>query len=287
MSKQPNRGSQKRRPQQRKGRTAMAAKSGSANRTTWLVVGVVLAVGIALTAVFAASNKASAVGPQPGKDHWHAALGVYYCDQWLGDGSGEGVWQWPAATAAGSPARVGTSQYAGLHSHADGIIHMEPVAPDESGEDATVGNYFDFGGWDLSESGFSFLGTTAENGDKCGDEPGTLRWATAKFDGNPDAKQSYTEGQGNPADFKLNESDIVVIAFLPESKSLDSLGNPPSLANLLGAEGREGQEAMPTVPGTTAPAGPSTTAPANTATTEPNNPATTNPGTGSPATTGP
>src|SRR6188508_2910870 len=44
MSKQPNRGSQKRRPQQRKGRTAMAAKGGKSNRTTWILVGGVLVV---------------------------------------------------------------------------------------------------------------------------------------------------------------------------------------------------------------------------------------------------
>jgi hypothetical protein len=57
MSKQPNRGSQKRRPQQRKGRTAMAAKGGKSNRTTWILVGGVLVVGIALIVAFASSDK--------------------------------------------------------------------------------------------------------------------------------------------------------------------------------------------------------------------------------------
>jgi hypothetical protein len=268
MSKQPNRpGSQKRRPQQRKGRTAMAAKGGRANRTTWILVGGVLVVGIALIAAFASSDKeASSVGPQPGRDHWHAALGVYDCDHWLGDATGTGVWQWPAATGQGSPARVGTNIYAGLHSHGDGIIHMEPVAPDESGDRATVGRYFEFGGWDLGTSGYSFLDTTVKNGDECGGKPSVLRWATAKFNGDPNADQKYTEQRGNPADFKLNDGDVVVIAFMPASESFAKLGNPPSLVNLPGAEGREGQGGtMPTIP----PTNPATTAGTTPATSKP------------------
>jgi hypothetical protein len=62
MSKQTTRRApQKRRPQQRKGRTAMAAKGGKANnRTTWILVGVVLLIGIALlVAVASSSDKSS------------------------------------------------------------------------------------------------------------------------------------------------------------------------------------------------------------------------------------
>jgi hypothetical protein len=63
MSKQPNRrGPQKRRPQQRKGRTAMAASGGKKNRTTWLLVGGVLVVGIALLVAFASSDKKNGAG---------------------------------------------------------------------------------------------------------------------------------------------------------------------------------------------------------------------------------
>ncbi len=59
MSKQPNRrGPQKRRPQQRKGRTAMAAKGVKGkNRTTWIMVAVVLVIGGALLVAFASSSK--------------------------------------------------------------------------------------------------------------------------------------------------------------------------------------------------------------------------------------
>jgi hypothetical protein len=64
MSKQTTRRApQKRRPQQRKGRTAMAAKGGKANnRTTWIMVAVVLAVGIALVVAFASGSKKKQAG---------------------------------------------------------------------------------------------------------------------------------------------------------------------------------------------------------------------------------
>jgi hypothetical protein len=234
-------------------------------------------VGVALI-VYARNTAPSPVGPYVSSSshttdtHWHAALGVYYCDHWLGDSTGEGLWTWPYATPSGSPARNDNrSAYAGLHSHGDGIIHMEPAVSAEAGRNATVGLYFDYGGWKLSSTGFSFLGTTVNNGDKCGNKPGTVQWATAKWDRTAD-KQKFTVQSGDPAKYKLYDDDIVVIAFLPEGKTVDSLGNPPSLPKLAGATNTEtppGQmppiAQSPTTTGT-----PATTAkPSSTATTKP------------------
>jgi hypothetical protein len=138
----------------------------------------------------------------------------------------------------------------------------------EAGKNATVGLYFDYGGWKVSETGFSFLGTTVNNGDKCGDKPGKLVWATGKWDGStPPGKQKMTVQTGDPAKYKLYNDDIVVIAFLPEGKTIDSIGNPPSLAKLGSALGAESAPpgAMPTVPTAQSP----TTAKSSTATTSP------------------
>jgi hypothetical protein len=231
-------------------RTIRSARRSNRTRWWYALVAMVVVAGLALI-VFARSQTANAVGPQPGRDHWHAALGVYDCNHWLGDSTGKGVWLWPATTDQGYPARVGTNQYAGLHSHDDGIIHMEPVSADESGNNATVGRYFQFGGWKLSATGYSFLGNTVQNGEKCGRQPAVLRWETATFNGNVNGVQSYVEHTGDPANFKLNNGDIVVIAFVPRTASLAALGNPPSLPNLPGALGREGHgggTTMPTVP---------------------------------------
>jgi hypothetical protein len=180
--------------------------------------------------------------------HWHAALGVYNCDHWMGDGSGNGIWAWPYATPQGAPARAdNTNVYAGIHSHGDGIIHMEPAEAWDAGMNTTVGRYFDYGGWKLSSDGYTFLGATVKNGDKCGAAPGTLQWAIGKWDGTS-ATQRMTVERGDPSEYKLYNDDIVVIAFLPSAKTIDSIGNPPSLQNLgaaLGVEAPPGQ--MPAV----------------------------------------
>jgi hypothetical protein len=241
-------------------------------------------VGIALI-VYARSTAPAPVGPflsdanNPTKKdtHWHAALGVYDCDHWLGDSTGTGVWNWPFATPGGQPARSdNTNVYAGLHSHDDGIIHMEPAVSAEAGKNATVGLYFDYGGWKLSSSGYTFLGQTVKNGDKCGTQAGTLQWAIGKWDGNPNysVQQKLTVQPGDPAKYKLYNDDIVVLAFLPPGKTIDGIGNPPSLsklANALGAEAAPGQ--MATVPSptpTTANSSTATSSPANaTPTTKP------------------
>ena len=178
--------------------------------------------------VYVGSNAASNVDT-----HWHAALGVYDCDHSMGDANGSAATcTWPAMTDQGYPARAGANVYEGLHSHEDGIIHMEPATADEAGRYATVGRYFEFGGWKLSAASFDFLGTTREDGDSCNGHKGVVSWALAKFDGDAKNPQNYVVQQGNPGDYKLYNGDVIVVAFLPKGESITHLGNPPSLANL-------------------------------------------------------
>jgi len=239
-------------------RAAVRSAKRSRHNTWWYgLTAIVVIIGVALV-VYARATAPSPVGPflqnasGTKKDtHWHAALGVYDCDHWMGDTPGSGIWNWPNATSSGSPSRASNpSVYAGMHSHDDGVIHMEPVTSDEAGKNATVGTYFDFGGWKLSSSGYTFLGTTVKNGDKCGTSPGTLQWELGKWDGT-NGKQKYTVQSGNPRSHKLLEGDIVVIAFLPPGKTLASIGDPPSvknLANALNAEAPAGAGPATTMP---------------------------------------
>ncbi len=195
------------------------------------------------------------------------------------------MWNWPNATPSGSPARAAnTNEYAGLHSHDDGVIHMEPAVSEEAGKNATVGLYFEFGGWKLNQTGFTFLGTTVKNGDKCGTQPGTLQWMTASWDGNTakDAKQKYTVQTGNPAKWKLHQYDIVVLAFLPSGKSITSIGNPPSLPNLATALGVENGQQPATATTMPAISTPATTAPKTGTTTKPTSGSTVTPTTSKP-----
>jgi hypothetical protein len=239
-------------------RAAVRSAKRSRQNTWWYgLTAIVVIAGIALIA-YTQATKPTAVGPflqdssgTKQNTHWHAALGVYDCDHWMSDGTGAGVWNWPNANTAGNPARASnTSVYAGLHSHDDGVIHMEPLVSEEAGKNATVGLYFTFGGWKLSSTGFSFLGTTVKNGDKCGTGTGTVQWELARWD-LTSGKQKYTVETSNPAKYKMFQDDIVVIAFLPKGKTLASIGDPPSVPNLAKALGvSEAPGAATSVPAT-------------------------------------
>jgi hypothetical protein len=246
-------------------RAAVRSAKRTKNNTWWYgLTALILIAGIALVVYARANNNdvlplvfdqnQPANSPHNIKAHLHAALGVYDCDHWVGDQNGTGVWQWPASTPDGRPGQVGNiNAYAGMHSHSDGIIHMEPTTADAAGKHATIGKYFDYGGWDVSSTGYDFLSANNEvkvkNGDKCGSEPGKLQWATSKLEGSDTAKQlTWTAHTGNPGGFKLNNDDVVVIAFLPESKSVVNLPNPPSLVHLPDAINNEGNSTPTTLP---------------------------------------
>jgi hypothetical protein len=200
--------------------SALAAGCGG---TPWSIAGPVSTVG---PFVIDRANPAKA------DTHWHAALGVYACDHWLGDDTGTGIWQWPNATVDGEPARAADpSRYAGLHSHDDGVIHMEPATPDEAGWNATLGKYFEFGGWHVSADRFDFLGAQVKNGDDCDGVPGKLSWKVARWNGTL-GRQRYTIERGDPARFKLYNADVVVLAFLPAGRASAVTGDPPSLVYL-------------------------------------------------------
>jgi hypothetical protein len=232
-------------------RTAVhSAKRSRSNNWWYGITALVLIVGMGLL-VYARRSEPPEVGPfimdsaNPANPrnknaHWHAALGVYDCDRWLGD-SGDGVWNWPYANANGGPSRAEAQNvYAGMHSHTDGIIHMEPSVSEDAGANATLGRYMRYGGWSVDEAGFEFLGTKRSNGDTCAGKPGRFQWATAAWDGTePPGKQKFTVRTGNPSDRKLDNGEIVILAFLPEGKDIVAIGNPPSIKNLPGAENIE------------------------------------------------
>ena len=180
--------------------------------------------------------------PTKADTHWHAALGVYGCDHWLGDHTGAGIWNWPFATPEGAPARASEADlYAGLHSHDDGIIHMEPLLASEAGSNATIGLYIEYGGWKVSDHGFSFLDTSVENGNRCGGRPAAFQWEVGRWNGDVTGKrrQTYTVEAGDPAHYKLYDNDIVVLAFLPQGTPIASIGDPPSRPHLPSAIGAE------------------------------------------------
>jgi hypothetical protein len=242
---------QKRRPQARKGRTASAARAGArkTDRTSWIAAGAIVVVGVLLVVLLRPSDS-SAGGVELG-DHWHSALGVYACDHWDGDAN----WSTPTNPSTRTPVRVDSVAYAGLHSHQDGLIHMEPQTSDEVGRHGTLGTYFKMNGFELSSTHVKFSSADLKNGDRCGKARGTLHWLV-----------NGKERTGNPSGYILHDGDWVVVAFVPDTKKITSLGKPPSFKNLAHPNAMEGQTPT-TTPSTPTSAPVPTTTSASTSTT--------------------
>ena len=144
--------------------------------------------------------------------------GVDDCGKWTPN--------WLTTFSGGNPStpvRAGTSIYAGWHSHGDGLIHMEPQSSADTGNHATVGEYFKFVGFKISATSIKFgtldPSTTVieKNGDKCGTRPGVLRWAV-------NGKQK----KGNPGKYKLNQGDVIELVFSPPLQPIPPKTQVPS-----------------------------------------------------------
>ena len=178
--------------------------------------------------------------PVANQDHWHAAYGIYACDKFL-----------PPLTDERDPK--------GIHSHGDGIIHIHPFVRSAAGKNATLEVFEDAIGLELSDDRIEVPGgETYEAGDtKC------------------DGKDAIVQVKVNEKlittavdKFKMNDGDLITIAFAPKGAELPA---PPSASDLSRLDPQtdeiipEGETTTPpptdenttTVPGDT-----STTAPA-------------------------
>jgi hypothetical protein len=160
-------------------------------------------------------------------DHWHAAIGVNICGDWLSD---------PAefTRRADTP-----NVYAGLHTHADGFIHVEVAVSSEAGNNATLGRFLEYGGWSVSDNSLSVWGgpsadpakTVWTNGDECppgspnGGQQGVVKWSL-------DCKAR----SGDPNGYKIKDGAVVALAFLPDAVDI---GVPPNATSAPVGEGGE------------------------------------------------
>ena len=131
-------------------------------------------------------------------DHIHAALGISICG-------------FPAENAPTFEVQAGTETKAGLHSHGDGLLHIHPFTEEEAGDGATVGRFMDYGGWEVADDHLTlWADLTVTDGDPCPDgRPGNVRWAV-----------NGEEQDGNPADYKPDDQDVIEIAFLPDGEPI-------------------------------------------------------------------
>lgn len=202
----------------------------------------------------AASNPLKSEKPRPpaqsknfAGDHWHAAYGIYICDQFV-----------PNISSDRDPN--------GIHTHDDGIVHIHPFTRAVSGRKATFGVYAETVGLKVSDKRVQVPGgKNYSNGDSCGERKGNIK-----------VYLNGKERTGDPKKIRLRDRDLLVIAFAPDgadvpkeppSKSeLDNLSDvvenpnaPPSIPSIPPAEGTD-----TTVAGTPPAGDTSTTAPTST-----------------------
>jgi len=140
---------------------------------------------------------ADGTAPLPGKDHWHNAYGFYLCDSFapsLGDISG------------------------GIHSHADGLIHIEPLTRREAGRNATLARFLEAADVEIDDDSLQLPGGEEyeEGRTKCaGERDGVLQ---LKVNDEPPVTTGLTSR-------KMEEGDVVTIAFAPKGSEIPK---PPS-----------------------------------------------------------
>jgi hypothetical protein len=171
-----------------------------------------------------------ASAPVANRDHWHAAYGVYLCDDFA-----------PPLTDVRDPK--------GIHSHSDGIVHIHPFVRSAAGRNATLAVFADATGLELSDDHIQEPGgKDYKSGEtKCGDKVGVVQVKVND--------KLITE---NVDKFKLNDGDLVTIAFAPKGADIP----PPPSASDLARLNPETEKIEPEGTPTTVAGDTSTTAPA-------------------------
>ena len=203
------------------GRTA---RGGSKPWLWYVVMGFVVVAG-SLVVAFSREQRRDALAsgpaneaPQANVDHWHAAYGIYLCDEFV-------------------PPIQDQTDPKGIHTHADGIIHIHPFVRSAAGSNATLGIYADAVKMTLSDTEIEVPGGKS------------FREGRTKCDGKDGIVQVKVNDQvitDDVADIRLHDRDHITIAFAPEGAELPE---PPSVPNLDNLSDVEQPASTTTVPG--------------------------------------
>jgi plastocyanin len=124
-------------------------------------------------------------------DHWHATYSVFICGQ----------------RQPNFPTWEG-----GVHTHADGVIHIHPFTPQEEGAGARLVKWFEYGGGKLTQTEMRMPGDRREfkNGDLCDD-------------GSEAVLQVFVNGQkmSDWSRYIPQDGDQIRIVFGPEEEAIE------------------------------------------------------------------
>ncbi|MEM8905822.1 MAG: hypothetical protein AAGA17_12095 [Actinomycetota bacterium] len=209
-------------------KVAKVAKSGRSGRSRsvrqprqlgfpMLVAGVIL-VG-SLLVFFARSERESTAGERPflniatqsggiQGDHWHAAYGLFVCI--------DDTFRPPLVDD-------GPDQ-TGIHTHADGFIHIHPFSARARGSRATTGVFFEQVGVEVSDDEWTLPGDEViANGDECSD--GTEgEWRVAKWDAVDDPEPEIFGGGFDRIRFR-DDGEVFTFFFGPSDAEIPQPGS--------------------------------------------------------------
>ncbi len=182
---------------QRAARAARSARKGGGRSLGWfLALAAVVVLGVSLITV-SRGERAAGEAPRIG-DHWHEAYGVYVCDAYL-------------------PPFPDNMATVGIHTHADGLIHVEPRSTRETGADATVGRFADGVSLQVTQDSIELPdGTTYRDGDECGGEPAEVR-----------ILRDGEEVDGEPEELPLRDGGTVAFVFAPADAEIPPVPADP------------------------------------------------------------
>ena len=162
--------------------------------------------GMVVVGVLVARERPEDATPRARIDHWHAAYGVYLCDRYLAPVEGEG-------------------DQAGIHSHGDGIVHVEPLNRTSAGSNAVFRRFEEAQRMRITSSSLRWVDgvvpVEAEARDGCGGRPAEIA--------------SFVDGKrvgGAPGRIRLRDGQVIVVALVPQGTTYAQIGPPPSAAYL-------------------------------------------------------
>lgn len=237
-------------------KVARAARAGSTHkgperRALGFPAAIVLTVLLGSSLVFyARGNRSEAIEPFANETHWHAAYGIWNCDRW------EPALNNPV-DANGNPIDPD-----GIHTHGDGLIHIEPSNSGAAGTRARMGVFFDTEDVKATDTKIELpSGTVLEDGADCGGKSAQLKVARFKADDPNGEPEIITTGIKN---IRFREDrEAFTIALIPDG---DTIPRPESISQLDSPNDDAGATTTTT---TTVPGETTTTAPGETTTTAP------------------
>lgn len=174
----------------------------------WAVLGLVVVLGIGGVLASRSDYRSEAsptnVAPVANRDHWHSAYAVYLCDSFA-----------PPIDVQRDPK--------GIHTHADGVIHVHPFVRSAAGENAVLSEFTEAVDMTLTDDELQLPGGDLyEEGD-------------TECDGEPGIVQVYVDGDvvtEDIPDIRFEDRQLLTIAFAPEGTELPPPPSAPTLDNL-------------------------------------------------------